>query len=82
MSGKSKEASERRTQLWKYHLKKWSESGQSQNAYCRDNNLRPNRFTYWKNKRQNLPVEFIQVATTQITEAVNELLSNVIGYTP
>lgn len=73
MSKRSKQADKQRGKFWEYHLKEWSKSGQSQKAYCRDNNLRPNRFTYWKNKfkRQNLPVEFVKVAPVQITEAAN-----------
>ena len=38
------------TQFWNYHIKQWSESGMSQNAYCKQNDLRPNQFTYWKMK--------------------------------
>ena len=61
---RSKKVNNKRAQFWKNHLKEWSQTGLTQNAYCRDNNLRPNRFTYWKNKfkRQNLPVEFVQVS--------------------
>lgn len=73
MSERSKQADKKRSKFWKYHLKEWSRSGQSQKAYCRDHSLRTNRFTYWKNKfkKQNMPVEFVQVAPAQITEAVN-----------
>jgi len=68
-----KKASERRVQFWRYHINQWSRSGLTQNVYCRKNNLKANQLTYWKNKfkRQNLPVEFIQVAQEQIPDAIN-----------
>ncbi|WP_320040037.1 IS66 family insertion sequence element accessory protein TnpA [uncultured Desulfobacter sp.] len=61
------------TQFWKYHIKQWSESGMSQNAYCRQNDLRPNQFTYWKMKfkSQALVPEFVQVPSTQINQALS-----------
>ncbi len=73
MANRSKAANKKRAQFWRYHLDKWSRSGLTQNAYCRTNNLKANRLTYWKNKfkRQNLPVEFIQVPQGQIPDAVN-----------
>ena len=73
MANRSKTANKKRAQFWRYHLDKWSRSGLTQNAYCRTNNLKANRLTYWKNKfkRQNLPVEFIQVPQGQIPDAVN-----------
>ncbi len=53
-----------RQQCWREHLKNWSESGLTQTEYCRINNLKATRFTYWKTKfnKTNLPVEFIQIA--------------------
>ncbi len=53
-----------RQQFWKEHLKNWSESGSTQTEYCRINNLKATRFTYWKTKfsKTNLPVEFIQIS--------------------
>ena len=59
-----------RQQFWQEHLKKWSESGLTQTEYCRINNLKATRFTYWKTKFNNLkvtrktdlPVEFIQIS--------------------
>lgn len=37
--------------FWEAHLKRWETSGISQSAYCRQNQLRLNRFIYWKKKR-------------------------------
>ncbi len=73
MADRSKAANKKRAQFWRYHIDKWSRSGLAQNAYCRANNLKSNRLTYWKTKfkRQNLPVEFIQVSPGQISEAVH-----------
>ncbi len=53
--------------FWQYHINQRSESGLNQNAYCRQNNLRPNRFAYWKNKfkKHDMPVEFVQVLPGQ-----------------
>jgi len=73
MSDRSKKANEKRAQLWKHHLEEWSRSGLTQVGYCRENHLRPNRLTYWKNKfkKQNLPVEFVQVPQVNITTATS-----------
>jgi len=40
VSVNSKESNEKRCQFWERHLKTWSKSGLTQNAYCRDNNLK------------------------------------------
>lgn len=80
MSVRSKGANEKRCQFWRYHTNGWSMSGITQTAYCRKNNLKSNRLTYWKNKfkRQNLPVEFVQVPQDKIAAApgikTNEVL--------
>ena len=61
------------TQFWKYHIEQWGESSLSQNAYCRENGLKPNRFTYWKIKfkNQTLPAGFVQVPSPRITEVLS-----------
>lgn len=73
MLGRSKETNEKRSQFWKNHLKEWSQAGLSQNAYCRNNNLRPNQFTYWKNKfkQQDLPVDFVKITQNHFEEVIN-----------
>jgi len=73
VSVNSKELNKKRSQFWKHHLKTWSKSRVTQIAYCRENKLKPNRFTYWKNKfkRRNMPVEFVQVEPVQVTEAIH-----------
>lgn len=70
---KANKKNQKCTQFWKHHIKQWSESGMSQNAYCRQNDLRPNQFTYWKSKfkNQTLFPEFVQVPSTQITQVLN-----------
>ena len=57
-----------RRQFWQSHVEEWSLTGLSQIEYCRRNDLRSNRFTYWKRRLQkkNLPVEFVQIPTEQI----------------
>ncbi|WP_304511825.1 IS66 family insertion sequence element accessory protein TnpA [Desulfobacula sp.] len=64
-----------RQQFWQEHLKKWSESELTQREYCRINNLKASRFTYWKTKfnRTNLPVEFIQLPDHPMTTGVLKL---------
>lgn len=71
MSDRSKVANKKRAQFWRYHIDAWSRSGLAQNAYCRANNLKSNRLTYWKIKfkKQNLPVEFVQVSPAQIPQS-------------
>ena len=71
MADRSKEANQNRVQFWKYHIDTWSRSGLSQTAYCRANNLKSHRLTYWKNKfkKQKFPVEFVQISPAQISES-------------
>ncbi|MBU0464818.1 MAG: IS66 family insertion sequence element accessory protein TnpB [Proteobacteria bacterium] len=71
MSERFKKVDDKRGQFWRHHINEWSGSGLTQNAYCRGNNLKPSQLTYWKNKfkRQNLPVEFVQVSPGRISEA-------------
>lgn len=33
---------------WRDHIERWRDSGLSQLAYCREHDLRPWQFTYWK----------------------------------
>lgn len=63
-----KEKNEERRQYWQSHIDQWSETSGSQLEYCRQNNLIPHRFTYWKTKfaKQNLPVEFVQITPRQL----------------
>jgi len=47
---------------WQRHIEKWSQSGLSQVAYCRECNLKIKSFTYFKSRlKKNLPVQFVQV---------------------
>ncbi len=48
---------------WQSHINKWSISGLTQSEYCRRNNLKNHRFTYWKTKfeREKKAVNFVQV---------------------
>ena len=71
MTDQLKEKNQERRRAWKSHIEGWSLSGLSQTKYCRQNNLRSNRFTYWKRKfqRENLPVEFVQIHTEPVESA-------------
>lgn len=55
---------QKRRQLWKTHIEAWPLTGLSQAEYCRQNNLKTNRFTYWKRKfeKESLPVKFVQIS--------------------
>jgi len=48
---------------WKQHIEQWFKSGLSQVEYCRQNNLKIRQFNYFKSKfkKDNLPVQFVQV---------------------
>ena len=52
----------KRQKYWQRHIEKWSQSGLSQVAYCRECNLKIKSFTYFKSRlKKNLPVQFVQV---------------------
>ncbi|SHN92921.1 hypothetical protein BHECKSOX_1827 [Bathymodiolus heckerae thiotrophic gill symbiont] len=36
--------------FWPIHIEHWQASGQSQAAYCRQHDLCPQKFSYWKRK--------------------------------
>lgn len=36
--------------FWPIHIEHWQVSGQSQAAYCRQHDLCPQKFSYWKRK--------------------------------
>ena len=61
-----KEKKEELAKYWKFHIEQWSESDISQVEYCRQHDLIPHRFTYWKRKfkQQHFPVEFVQISNT------------------
>jgi len=52
----------KKQKYWQRHIEKWSQSGLSQAAYCRECNLKIKSFTYFKSRlKKNLPVQFVQV---------------------
>ncbi len=52
----------KKQKYWQRHIEKWSQSGLSQAAYCREYNLKIKSFTYFKSRlKKNLPVQFVQV---------------------
>ncbi len=48
-------------QIWKTHIERWEQSGQTQVAYCREHNLIPHQFTYWKKRffRVDADISFV-----------------------
>ena len=64
MSSSVKEERARRRRFWKQQIEAWQESDLHQIEYCRQNNLKYHRFTYWKKKLIPLvesPVCLVQV---------------------
>ena len=52
----------KKQKYWQRHIEKWSQSGLSQAAYCRERNLKIKSFIYFKSRlKKNLPVQFVQV---------------------
>ena len=39
-----------RRAYWQGHIERWQQSGQSQQAYCREHDLSYSRFHYWRHK--------------------------------
>ena len=35
---------------WQQHLQSWRDSGLSQSAWCRQHDIKPNQFWYWRKK--------------------------------
>ena len=51
MSGQSRsEELEQKRGFWRQHIEVWRSSGLTQIAYCRQHELRPHQFTYWKKR--------------------------------
>jgi len=52
----------KKQKYWQCHIEKWSQSGLSQAAYCREYNLKIKSFNYFKSRlKKTLPVQFVQV---------------------
>ncbi len=53
----------------RYHIEAWQTGNQTQQVYCRENNLKYQKFIYWRNKfrRKQSPIEqaFIPVQLGQ-----------------
>ena len=41
---------DKKRSFWKQHIEDWRSSGLTQIAYCRQHELRPSQFTYWKKR--------------------------------
>lgn len=50
MSKESNTRSYRKQEFWEAKIKEWEKSNLTQIEYCRNENLKPKSFTYWKNK--------------------------------
>jgi hypothetical protein len=54
--------------LWQNHIESWRSSGKSQIAYCRDQELCPNQFSYWKNKLKDSSLPLSDVDANKPTQ--------------
>jgi len=64
--------------FWQKHLSEWRNTSLTQSEYCRLHNLRPDNFSYHKNKtlKKNRPAPskgFIQIQLPQQTTAAEPL---------
>jgi len=77
----SKENGEYLARYWKSHIDKWSDSGLTQTEYCRQNKISRDRFTYWKTKfkKNNFPVDFVQVSEVSQVMRTADLKLNIGG---
>ena len=69
MAAESRQGKSTQKQMyWQNHIELWSQSDLSQAAYCRKNNLNIKSFNYFKSrlKKDNLPVQFMQVPIEQM----------------
>ncbi len=75
---------------WEQHVADYERSGQSQNAWCRDNNIKVNRLRYWIKKFENekvavkrnidTPTNWVKVDTSLSNQgAHNNSLVIIIG---
>lgn len=53
--------------FWKKHMDRWRQSQLTQKEYCRQNELIPHRFTYWKKRLflNDKGTSFVPVPITQ-----------------
>jgi hypothetical protein len=47
---------ERKRVYWERQIKSWQSSGMTQVAFCKEHDLKPHQFTYWKKR-------FVQIET-------------------
>lgn len=55
--------------FWPIHIEHWQASGQSQAAYCRQHDLCPQKFSYWKRKSTVKPTVSSGFARIRLDEA-------------
>ena len=74
--------SQARRSFWESHIVKWQQSGLSQLAYCREHQLKPHRFYYWRRRilKPQPEVSFLPVTlpadTSRQLRTVRILLPN------
>jgi len=60
------ESEDNKQRHWQQHIESWRKSELSQAAYCREHQLKPHRFSYWKRK--------LSVSPKSITPALNRFI--------
>jgi len=73
----------KKRRFWKHHIEGWQNSGLSQIDYCRQKNLIPHRFTYWKKKLSSanpsdLSFVPVSIAPTHLSPVSHKLSSLVV----
>ncbi|HIG66101.1 MAG TPA: hypothetical protein EYQ43_11275 [Methyloprofundus sp.] len=57
--------------FWPIHIEHWQASGQSQAAYCRQHDLCPQKFNYWKRKSTAKPTDPSGFAHIRVDEGIS-----------
>jgi len=62
---KHRKTSEQKRQYWQAHNEAYRKSGQTQEAYCKQNHLNLKTFAYWRHrlKKEAVPVKLVQLPT-------------------
>lgn len=60
---------ESRRAYWKDHIEQWRRSGQSKQAYCRDQGLNPASFYRWCGKLNEIPGKTLRFIPVQVRQS-------------
>ena len=57
--------------FWPIHIEHWQASGKSQAAYCRQHDLCPQKFSYWKRKSTAKPTDPSGFSRIRVNEGIS-----------